>query len=201
MDNRKNQFASFCREKNRVKVAIWRQKQRVRLYVNESKVWDLPRAFADGVNYNALVFGRQDAKEGNRFFLSNLRLAVGAPDTRNKLLSEGKFSTTGIYFQPGSAVVRPESCGILNQIATVLKENPALSVQIVGHTDSDGPDDLNLQLSRDRGQSVKEMLVKEFGIAAERLDFDGKGETEPVGDNSKAEGKAANRRVEFLKRG
>ncbi len=201
MENDKPQFASFSRVNNMVKVAIWRQKQRVRLYVNEAKVWDLPRAFSNEVAYNSLIFSRADAKEGNQFYISNLRLAVGAPDTRHKLINEGKFATTGIYFNSGSATIRPESYGVLKEIAAVLKENPAVRVNIVGHTDNDGSADLNLRLSRDRAGSVKEALQKEFGVEASRLESDGKGATEPVGDNATSEGKAANRRVEFIKMG
>ncbi len=201
MENSKEQFTSFSRINNRVKVAVWRQKQRIRLYVNEAKVWDLPRAFVNGVDYNSLVFSRAGAKEGNQFFVSNLRLAVGAPDTRHKLLEEGKFATTGIHFNSGSATIRPESYGVLKEIAAVLTENPAVRVKIIGHTDNDGGADLNLRLSRDRAHSVKEALQKEFGIEASRLESDGKGPGEPVGDNATSEGKAANRRVEFLKIG
>ncbi len=201
MENSKSQFTSFSRANNRVKVAIWRQKQRVRLYVNEAKVWDLPRAFVNDVVYNSLIFSRADAKEGNQFFISNLRLAVGAPDTRHKLINEGKFATTGIYFNSGSATIRPESYGVLKEIATVLKENPAVRVQIIGHTDNDGGAELNLKLSVDRAKSVKEALQKEFGIEASRLESDGKGAAEPVGDNATSEGKAANRRVEFVRMG
>ncbi len=201
MQNEKLQFVSFSKVNNRVKVAIWRQKQRIRLYVNEAKVWDLPRAFSNDAAYNSLVFSRADAKEGNQFFVSNLRLAVGAPDTRHKLIEEGKFATTGIYFNSGSATIRPESYGVLKEIAAVLKENPAVRVKIIGHTDNDGGAELNLRLSRDRAQSVKETLQKEFGIESSRLESDGKGAGEPVGDNATSEGKAANRRVEFLKIG
>ena len=201
MENSKQQFTSFSKVNNRVKVAIWRQKQRVRLYVNEAKVWDLPRAFINDIAYNSLVFSRADAKEGNQFFISNLRLAVGAPDTRHKLIDEGRFATTGIYFNSGSATIRPESYGVLKEIATVLKENPAVRVNVIGHTDNDGGAELNLKLSRDRARSVKETLQKEFGIDASRLESDGKGAAEPVGDNTTSEGKAANRRVEFIKVG
>lgn len=199
MDNSKPRFESFSKEKNRVRVSIWRQKQRVRLYVNEVKVWDLPRVFVNEVDYNSLIFARQNAKEGNHFFVSNIRIAVGAPDTRHKLLEEGKFATTGIYFNSGSSVIKPESCGVLKEIAAVLKENPTVKIKIVGHTDTDGGQDLNLKLSKDRAASVKQFLAAEFGIEETRLESDGKGASEPVGDNAKSEGKAANRRVEFIK--
>lgn len=187
------------KDRNIVRVSIWRQKQRMRLYVDETKVWDLPRAFDTEAKYNGIVFSRDDAKDGEQYFISNIRLAVGAPDTRSKLITEGRFSTTGIYFNSGSAVIKPESYGVLKSIAAVLQENPDVSVRIIGHTDSDGSDDLNLRLSKERANAVKRALQTEFGIDADRMETDGKGESEPVGDNATPEGKAQNRRVEFIK--
>jgi len=187
------------KDRNIVRVSIWRQKQRMRLYVDETKVWDLPRAFDTEAKYNGIVFSRDDAKDGEQYFISNIRLAVGAPDTRSKLITEGRFSTTGIYFNSGSAVIKPESYGVLKSIAAVLQENPDVSVRIIGHTDSDGSDDLNLRLSKERANAVKRALQTEFGIDADRMETDGKGESEPVGDNATPEGKAQNRRGEFIK--
>ncbi|MGK6351250.1 OmpA family protein [Parapedobacter sp. DT-150] len=201
MDNEMGALEAFNnRDKNVVKVSIWRQQQRLRFYVDETKIWDLPRAFDPSVNYNGLVFSRQNAKNDSEYLISNIRLAVGAPDTRSKLLTEGKFSTTGIYFNTGSATIKPQSYGVLKEIAAVLKENPTVNVFIIGHTDSDGGDDLNLTLSKDRAASVKQALMMEFGIDGSRMDTDGRGEGEPIGDNGTPEGKAQNRRVEFVKK-
>ncbi len=103
-------------------------------------------------------------------FLGNLRLAAGAPDTRNKLITEGKFSTTGILFDVNSAVVRPESFGVLRDIADVLKENAAMKVTIVGHTDGDGDAAQNLTLSHNRADAVRNELVRLVsGIDAARF--------------------------------
>jgi OmpA-OmpF porin, OOP family len=180
-------------------VGIWRQTQRVRLYVNESKIWDLPRAFKSGVTYNAIVFDKGDAKTNNNYFISNIRLAIGDPDTRNKLLTEGKFSTTGIYFNTNSADIKPESYGIIKEIADVLSSNPEVKVKVIGHTDSDGDEAHNLDLSKRRAEAVKEAIVTNFGIQESRIQTDGKGESQPTGPNNTPAGKAANRRVEFVK--
>ena len=72
-------------------------------------------------------------------------------------------------------------------------------MKIVGHTDSDGDEKSNLDLSKRRAASVKNVLSKDFGIAMARMGTDGKGESEPVSPNSTPEGKANNRRVEFIK--
>ncbi|MBK7138731.1 MAG: OmpA family protein [Bacteroidetes bacterium] len=137
--------------------------------------------------------------EGDAYFLTNLRVAVGAPDTRNKLITEGKYSTTGILFDVNSDKIKPESFGTLKEIAAVLTENPDVKIKIIGHTDSDGEDAKNLELSKKRSESVKIALNKDFGISLDRMQTDGKGETMPVGDNTTIEGKANNRRVEFIK--
>jgi OmpA-OmpF porin, OOP family len=73
-------------------------------------------------------------------------------------------------------------------------------VQIVGHTDSDGDEAANLELSRRRAAAVKATLTKEFAIDAARMDTDGKGESQPIDSNTTPSGKANNRRVEFIKR-
>lgn len=183
-----------------VKVSIWRQKSRLRVYMNEEKVWDLPRAFSSDKKYNSLLFMRHNShKPDDRFLFSNIRLAVGAPDTRNRLITEGKFVTRGILFDVNSEKIKPESYGVLKEISTVLNENPDVKVKIVGHTDADGDDNSNMDLSKRRAEAVKASLVKDFGINMGRLESDGKGETQPMDKNTTAEGKANNRRVEFIK--
>ena len=117
---------------------------------------------------------------------------------RSKLLTEGKLVSYGIYFDVNSDKLKPQSAGTLKEIATVLTENPSLRVRIVGHTDSDGDDASNLSLSKRRGASVVTALSNSYGIAADRLESDGKGETEPVAANDSAVNKALNRRVEFI---
>jgi len=81
----------------------------------------------------------------------------------------------------------------------LLTENPDVRINIVGHTDSDGADDANLDLSKRRSASVKNELVKTFGIDAARIETDGKGESVPVASNNSPANKALNRRVEFIK--
>ncbi len=178
------------------RVSIWKQKTRLRVYVNETKIWDIPKAFDATAKYSMLF--ATNVWSGS-VFLANLRVAVGAPDTRSKLLTEGKFSTTGILFDVNSDKIKPESYGILKELGGVLKENSTVKVKIVGHTDSDGDDSKNLDLSKRRAQSVKNTLASEFAIEAARMEIDGKGETQPVAPNTTVEGKANNRRVEFIK--
>jgi outer membrane protein OmpA-like peptidoglycan-associated protein len=175
-------------------IAIWVQKSRLRLYMDEKKLYDLPKAFPyAGTKMDRLRFGEGAA------MVSNIRIAVGNPDMRNKLLTEGKLVSYGIYFDVGKDAVKPESYGTLKMIASVLTENPDVKIKIVGHTDSDGADATNLDLSKRRGASVKDELVKSFAIDASRIETDGKGETVPLAANDTPANKALNRRVEFIK--
>lgn len=175
-------------------IAIWVQKTRIRLYQDQNKIIDLPRAFPAGcVKPDRIRF------EYGAAMLSNVRIAVGAPDMRNKLITEGKLISYGIYFDVNKDVVKPESYGTLKEIATALQENPDVRVKIIGYTDSDGADASNLDLSKRRGASVKNELVKSFGIDASRLESDGMGESQPVAPNDTPANKALNRRVEFIK--
>ncbi|NSW93998.1 MAG: OmpA family protein [Bacteroidales bacterium] len=175
-------------------IALWVQKSRIRVYQDQNKIIDLPKAFPTGcLKPDRLRF------EYGAAMISNVRIAVGAPDMRSKLITEGKLVSYGIYFDVNKDVVKPESYGTLKEIAAVLQENPDIRVKIVGHTDSDGADASNLDLSKRRGASVKNELVKTFGIDASRLESDGMGETQPVAQNDTPANKALNRRVEFIK--
>ncbi len=182
-----------------VHIAMWRQKERMRVYFNQEKAWDLPKAMSPNAKYNAIVWWLQGPGQNASYFMSNLRLGVGAPDTRKKILEQKKWVTHGILFDVNSATIKPESYGTLKEMADVLKEYADLKVKIVGHTDADGADAANLELSKKRAASVKESLAKEFGIDESRMETDGKGESEPIDKNDTPAGKANNRRVEFIK--
>ena len=153
-----------------------------------------------GIEYNTILFYIHYVDAEHPYYLTNLRLAVGAPDTRSKLITEGKWVTHGILFDVNSADIKAESYGTLKEIANVLKENADVKVKIVGHTDSDGDENKNLDLSKRRAESVKNTLTKEFGINESRMETDGMGETKPVSKNDTPAGKANNRRVEFIKK-
>jgi flagellar motor protein MotB len=179
------------------RVSMWRQKGRLRVYVNEVKLMDIPRFFSEAKPYQLSFF--RDFFNDCNLLMADIKFAVGAPDTRNKLITEGKFSTTGILFDFQKATVKPESYGVIKEIATALKENPAVKINITGHTSNDGDANANLVLSKQRAAAVKQVLTKEFGIDATRMETDGKGGSEPVDKTGTPAGKANNRRVEFIK--
>jgi outer membrane protein OmpA-like peptidoglycan-associated protein len=88
--------------------------------------------------------------------------------------------------------------GVINEVARMLKENAGLKLEIDGHTDSDGNPQINAKLSQDRSDAVKSLLVS-LGIDAGRLTTRGFGAAKPIDNNTTPEGKANNRRVEFVK--
>ncbi len=178
------------------RLSFWVQKSRLRVYQDQVKIFDLPKVFKAGMLCNQMRF---ELWGESGPMITNFRVAAGMPDMRNKLLTEGKLVSYGIYFDVNKDVVKPESYGTLKGIADVLKENPDVRIKIVGHTDSDGADAANLDLSKRRGASVKAELVKNFGIDVSRLESDGLGETKPVAPNDTPANKAMNRRVEFIK--
>jgi len=178
------------------RLSFWVQKTRLRVYLDQAKIFDLPRVFKQGFQSNQMRF---ELWESGNPMITNFRVAAGLPDTRNKLITEGKLVTYGIYFDVNKDVVKPESYGTLKEIAAVLNEVPDVKVKIVGHTDSDGDDAKNMDLSKRRAASVKAELVKSFGVNADRLQTDGMGESQPVAKNDTPVNKALNRRVEFIK--
>ena len=181
------------------KISIWRQNRRVRVYVNENKVLDMTTLLPDGIKLNAFVWNVYSGYYNeDKYFIGNIRVAEGLPDTRKNMAATGRYVTTGILFDVNSDVIKPESYGVLKDIANMLKASPGTKVMIIGHTDSDGDDAKNLELSKKRAASVKYALVKDYGIDANLLTTDGKGETEPVNDNDTPQNKANNRRVEFV---
>lgn len=180
-------------------VIIWVQNRRLRIYHQGAKVLDMPTNIFAGSKLSRLRFSGCNTSSTPTPFVTNLKVTTAAPDTRSKLITEGKLVSYGIYFDVNKDVVKAESFGTLSDIAKTLKENPSVKIKIIGYTDSDGDDAKNLDLSKRRAASVKNALSSEFGIDGTRIQTDGKGESEPIAPNTTTEGKAKNRRVEFIK--
>jgi outer membrane protein OmpA-like peptidoglycan-associated protein len=172
-------------------VAIYVNKNIGKAYVDQYRV-NATNTLPTGANYLNIKTDRYGIK------IKNFRLAEGGDDKYKKIVTDGKFITHGILFDVNKATIRPESMGTLNEIAKMLKEHSDLRFEIDGHTDSDGNADNNMKLSIARAQAVKDRLV-ELGIDEGRLTTKGFGSTKPIDTNDSAEGKAQNRRVEFIK--
>ncbi len=102
-----------------------------------------------------------------------------------------------IFFEFNKATIKSVSFALLNEVAQALKDNPTIKVEIQGHTDSVGNDNFNLKLSQKRAESVRTYLIKQ-GITSDRMTAKGYGENVPIADNRTADGRAQNRRVEFV---
>jgi len=119
---------------------------------------------------------------------------------KQRLATSSRAVTYGIYFDFGSAALRPESTPVLAQIADSLKSDPQWKLTIEGHTDNVGGDVYNLGLSKRRAAAVKDALVTQYGIAADRLSAVGYGASRPKASNATVSGRALNRRVELVRK-
>lgn len=117
----------------------------------------------------------------------------------NDIRDKGHVAVYGIYFDTGKATIKPESAQAISEVAKLLKSDPGLKVFVVGHTDNVGGIESNNKLSQDRAKSVLQSLVKDHGIAADRLKSAGCGQFAPVASNDDEGGRAKNRRVELVK--
>ena len=176
-------------------VALVFKNKQLKVYVDQNRILVVPDTKED---YEYVLFaGIGDEKFPIIF--KNVRIASGGGmNLIGKKFTDAKIVTHGINFDYNKAIIRPESMGTLNMIVQVMKENPDLKFEVGGHTDSDGDDNYNLQLSQQRAAAVRTQLVN-LGIDASRLTAKGYGESKPITDNNTPEGKANNRRVEFVK--
>src|SRR6202163_3869160 len=110
------------------------------------------------------------------------------------LLAKGK-----IRFESGRATIDPDSAGLLDRLIETALRCPTANIEIAGHTDTDGEDAFNQALSEKRAQAVSDYLVK-AGLPADRFTATGYGSTQPVATNDTDEGKAQNRRIDFMVR-
>lgn len=176
-------------------IAIAVNGKQIKVYCDQYRVLVVPDC---GFKATSIAVGG-NASEGMPMLFKNFRLAKGGKmNMLGKKFTDTKIVTHGINFDYNKATIKPESMGTLNMIVQILKDNPELKFEVGGHTDGDGEDAYNLKLSQQRADAVKTQLVK-MGIAAERLTTKGYGETKPIASNSTDEGKANNRRVEFVK--
>jgi OOP family OmpA-OmpF porin len=123
-----------------------------------------------------------------------------AGDLAEALKSTGTIALHNILFDTGKATITPASAPAIAVIGELLKNEPALTIEIQGHTDNVGASAANLKLSQDRAAAVKAYVVQTLGLPAARMTTAGFGDTKPVGDNKTEAGRAENRRVELVKK-
>jgi outer membrane protein OmpA-like peptidoglycan-associated protein len=174
-------------------IAISFNKRAWKIYVNGQRIMNVPNVAAPPGWFNISV-GNGD---GHSYF-TNFRIAKGAKPLYDRMMTDGKIITYGITFDIGKSTIKPESMGEINRIAKLMTDNPGLKFSVEGHTDNTGSAATNQTLSDARSKAVVDKLV-EMGVAKDRLQSAGKGQTSPIADNSTDEGRAKNRRVEFVK--
>jgi OmpA-OmpF porin, OOP family len=117
----------------------------------------------------------------------------------NDIRTTGHAAVYGIYFDTGKSTIKSESAQAIEEIAKLLKSDPALKLYVVGHTDNEGTIDSNIRLSQDRADAVIKALIQDHNIAPARLRAYGCGLFAPVASNDTEEGRSKNRRVELVK--
>lgn len=174
--------------------ALWVQQGRVRAYINGTRIVDVNQVTPDPIDHLYAEIGRY-----RPVGLRSVRLAESAPDFSTMIGSTGRYITHGIMFDTDSDRLKPESAPVLKLVAQGLQKNPNLKLEIDGYTDSTGDAQHNQALSQKRAEAVRTVLVSQFGIEAARLTSGGFGAANPIGSNDSPDGRAQNRRVEFVK--
>ena len=178
-----------------IEFALWAQQRRMGVYLNGQRVIDVNEFQFSAINHFDVV----EAKFRD-VAIHKVRVAATAPDFSSVINADGKYVTHGIEFDAGSDRLKPESAVVLKQIAAALAKDLNLELEIDAYTDSAGDSAHNLELSKWRAQAVRSVLVTQFGISASRLTANGLGAAKPTGSNDTPEGRAENRRVEFVKK-
>lgn len=176
-------------------VSISFNKRALKGYLDDKRLLNIPNC---EFNPTGIMISYHNVTGSNNGFIKNVKIAKGAVPLYDKVLSEGKFVTHGIKFDVNKSTIKPESMGTINYVFKMMTDNPSLNFSVEGHTDSDGEDALNQKLSEARAKAVSDQLIS-MGVPGARLKSKGIGESKPLSANDTPEGKANNRRVEFVK--
>lgn len=176
-------------------VAISFNKRALKGYLDDTRLLNIPNC---EFNPTGVMISAHNVNGRGKPFIKNVRIAKGAVPLYDKFLTDGKFVTTGIKFDVAKASIKPESMGTINYVVKMMTDHPELNFSVEGHTDSDGESASNQKLSEARAKAVTDTMIS-AGISADRLSSKGYGETKPMTSNDTPEGKAQNRRVEFVK--
>lgn len=164
------------------------------------------KSLPTGNVYAALFIGGYDDEVGlQQIILEEKQVQTGlvtvnADGLKQQIEAEGKALIYGIYFDTGKAAIKAESKPTLDAIGELLKRNPDLLLYVVGHTDDTGDGAANVSLSKQRADAVVAALIKDYSLAANRLQAQGVGPYSPASNNTSDAGKQKNRRVELVKR-
>ncbi len=170
-------------------------KRALKVYVDAKRVTNIPNLAEKPAKVKFFARGPED---NSTFHIKNIRIAKGAVPLYDKLLTNGKIITYGITFDVDKATIKSQSMGTINEIFSILQKYPELKFSVEGHTDNTGNVTSNKSLSEARAKAVCDKL-QQMGINATRLSSKGYGISKPIDTNDTPEGRAKNRRVEFVK--
>ena len=150
----------------------------------------------------SLVWGAASAQTASSFETDNRAKALGEltdEQVAEALANDGRVAMSGEFFETDSATLSESSADVLHKLAATMYQMADTRLAVVGHTDSTGPFEHNLELSKARAQAIVAALLKEpYNIAPTRLVAVGVGPISPVASNKSDEGRALNRRVTFI---
>ncbi|WP_297086444.1 OmpA family protein [uncultured Draconibacterium sp.] len=188
---------TYCENGCWTHVSLAFTKGKLKVYLDDTRLVNIPRYTENPTGFTFYPYFA-DASEQKAFYAKNFRIAKGGVKYYDRVMTEGKIICNGIRFDVNKATLKPESMGPINKIYELMSKQPDLKFSVEGHTDADGDDAKNQTLSEQRAKAVADKLV-EMGISADRLASKGLGESVPIDNNNSPEGKANNRRVEFVK--
>ena len=183
-------------------------KRALKIYINNKRVINIPNCkSAVRMKIHQADWG---GFHGNKNYMTNFRYAKGAMELYEQKVTDmsavekaiaetGKFVTNNILFETGKATLKPESMAEIQKVADYMKKNPTARFEVQGHTDNQGSDKINDPLSQQRAEAVVKAL-EGLGCDPFNMRAVGKGSHEPVADNATEDGRAKNRRVEFIKK-
>jgi outer membrane protein OmpA-like peptidoglycan-associated protein len=187
-------------------IAISFNKRAFKMYLNYQRIVNIPNMIQPR---SWLLYAFSDSDKG--IFIKDIVMAKGAVELYERnatdyssavekaIVETGKFVTNNILFETGKATLKPESMEEIQKVADYMKKNPGARFEVQGHTDNSGSDKVNDPLSQERAEAVVKAL-EGLGVDPFNLRAVGKGSHEPVADNGTDEGRAKNRRVEFIKK-
>ena len=170
----------------------------LKAYIDNQRVINDPDAVKRPIRQIGLQMLTHNNMKSEKILFSNFRLAAGGKDIKSALDTDGKIITHGILFDTGKATLKAASLPTLKMIFRLLNDDPDLKFSIEGHTDNQGNKGINQPLSEDRAEAVKNWLEGK-GVDPARLKTAGFGDSKPIDSNKTPEGRANNRRVEFVK--
>jgi outer membrane protein OmpA-like peptidoglycan-associated protein len=182
-------------EKGWMHISMAYTEGKLKAYMDDTRLINIPRLDFDPKGITLYTY---HASDENLFYVKNVRIAKGGVKYYDRVMQDGKIIVNGIRFDVNKSTLKPESMGAINEIYTLMKDNPDLKFSVEGHTDSQGDDAFNMKLSQERAETVKNTLIK-MGISVDRLASKGWGESKPISNNASPEDMANNRRVEFVK--